>query len=136
MTPYNLTWDFISAPILKVPIENLSVWFSYEIDNRQIFGFGAEQVRIYFDNLTVMNSYSYHFGLINSTVTFNLDPYESPEDCGIPSLGTAILAISLGTVMIGLVGLIVGHSMVVSWQVIGLLQFINFVPLMMIYNPS
>ena len=136
LTPYNLTWDFLSAPILKVPIENLSVWYSYDIDSRQIFGFGTEKLTIYFDNLTVMNSYSYHFGIINSTVSFNLSPYESQENCGIDYIGTAIIAISLGIVILGLVGLIVGHSMVISWQIIGLLQFISFVPLMMIYNPS
>ena len=119
-----------------VPIENLSVWFSYEIDNRQVFGFGTEQLIINFDNLTVMNSYSYHFGIINQTVSFNLYPYESSDDCGIGSIGTAIISISSGIVILGLIGLLVKHSMVVSWQIIGLLQFLNFVPLMMIYNPS
>lgn len=119
-----------------VPIENLSVWFSYEIDNRQVFGFGTEQLVINFDNLTVMNSYSYHFGIINQTVSFNLYPYESSDDCGIGSIGTAIISISSGIVILGLIGLLVKHSMVVSWQIIGLLQFLNFIPLMMIYNPS
>lgn len=136
LTPYNLNWEFISAPILMVPIENLSVWFSYEIEKRQIFGFGTEKLIINFDNLTVMNSYSYNFGLINKTVSFDLYPYESSEDCGVGPINTAIIAISLGIVILGLVGLLVKHSMVVAWQVIGILQVLNFIPLMMIYTPS
>lgn len=136
MSPYPLNWTFLSENILKVPTENLTVWFSYEIAGKQRFGNGSEVLTIYFDDLEVMNSYSYNFPMINSTVKFNLYPLESDEDCSIGWYGIAIMGIALTMACFGFVGLLVRHSMVIAWQVIGLLQFMNFVPLMMIYTPS
>lgn len=48
----------------------------------------------------------------------------------------AIMCISGGIILIGVVGLLIKHSMVIPWQVISILQFVHFVPLMMIYTPS
>jgi hypothetical protein len=80
MGPYIVNWDFLSAPILSVPIENITVVFQFEIEgNKQFFGNGTEVVTIYFDDLEVMNSYSYHFGMINSSVSYNLFPSESTD---------------------------------------------------------
>jgi len=80
LSPYELSWRFLSAPILMVPTENLTVWFEVLIDeNRQFFGNGSEVLKIHFDDLEVMNSFQYNFGMINSTVEFELFPRESDE---------------------------------------------------------
>lgn len=103
MSPYNVSWDFLSAPILIVPVQNLSVWFQYEVlDDKQIFGNGSEVLTIYFDDLQVMNSYQYNFEMINATVPFNIFPRESTRSCGIgvmnlvvQSMVMIIIALSL-----------------------------------------
>lgn len=80
MNPYSVEWEFLSADILMVPTENLTVWFEVYIDeSRQLFGNGSEVLTIYFDDLEVMNSYSYNFQMINSSVSFDLYPRESDE---------------------------------------------------------
>lgn len=136
MTPYTVNWEFLSANNLMVPLENLSVWFEYEIVTTQLFGNGSETLTIYFDDLQVMNSFSYGFGMINSTVDYRLFPQESDEECGIFSFMVAIMCISGGIVLIGLVGLLIKHSMVIPWQVINILQFVHFVQFMKLDLPS
>ena len=137
MSPYNVSWDFLSAPNLQVPLQNLSVWFQYELlDDKQLFGNGSEILTIYFDDLQVMNSYQYNFEMINSTVDFKLFPKESAEGCGIGVYNLVIHSITLLIFVISFLGLLLRNSMVISWQVINILQFLNFVPLMMIYTPS
>ena len=80
LKPYNVTWDFLSAPILMVPTENISVWFQFAINgDKQFFGNGSETLTIFFDDLEVMNSLSYNFGIINKTVNFTLFPSESQD---------------------------------------------------------
>lgn len=91
MTPYNLTWKFLSADILMVPIQNLSVWFEYTIYDTQLFGNGTEKLTIYFDDLQVMNSYSYNFPIMNSSVDFALYPKESNVECGIFSFMVTVM---------------------------------------------
>jgi hypothetical protein len=137
MAPYSIQWEFLSANILMVPTENLTVWFEVYIDeSRQLFGNGSEILTIYFDDLEVMNSYSYNFQMINSSVSFELYPRESDETCGIDIYTPAIVGIALVIPIVGAFGLLVKHSMVIGWQIIGLMQFLNFIPLMMIYTPS
>lgn len=81
MGPYTVDWDFLSAPILMVPVENITVWFQFEIlGDKQFFGNGSEVVTIYFNDIQVMNSYSYHFGMINSTVNLYPSPSESTDE--------------------------------------------------------
>lgn len=137
LTPYNVSWTFLSAPILMVPTENISVWFQIELlDNKQLFGNGSEILTIYFDDLKVMNSFSYHFEMINSTVNYTLFPQESKNTCGIGIYTLIIHSLALLIIVVGIIGLLVRHSMIIGWQVINILQFMNFVPLMMIYTPS
>ena len=33
MEPYHIEWDFLSETILKVPYENISIWFQFEMIN-------------------------------------------------------------------------------------------------------
>lgn len=137
LTPYNVSWEFLSAPILMVPTQNISVWFEIELqDSKQLFGNGTEILTIYFDDLQVMNSYSYHFKMVNSTIDYTLYPIESINTCGIGIYTLIIHSLTLVIIVVGIIGLLVRHSMVISWQVINILQFMNFVPLMMIYTPS
>jgi hypothetical protein len=137
MEPYDIEWDFLSETILKVPYENISIWFQFEmLNDLQLFGNGSEVLTIYFNDMEVLNSYSYNFGMINETVSYNLFPRESGEDCGIGSYTLAVQTCAFVMITVGIVGLLVRHSMVIGWQIIGLLQFLNFIPLMMIYTPS
>lgn len=62
-----------------VPTENLTVWFSFEIEKKQLFGNGSETLNIYFDDLKVMNSYSSNFQMINKSVSLDLYPREAEE---------------------------------------------------------
>ena len=79
LSPYTINWEFISADILMVPTQNLTVWFSFEIEKKQLFGNGSETINIYFDDLQVMNSYSYNFQMINKSVSLDLFPREAEE---------------------------------------------------------
>lgn len=80
LSPYKINWEFISAEILIVPVENLTVWFWYEIEATQQFGNGSEEFSIYFDDIDALNSFSYNFGMINETVSFDLFPKESDDE--------------------------------------------------------
>jgi hypothetical protein len=136
MTPYTVTYECVSAPILMVPTPNLTVWFTFEAEDVQFFGYESETMTFTFSDLNMIKSESYLFPMINKTVTFHVDPHESSETCGIRSLGIIVVVSSGLVVVIGLIGVLVGHSMVIAWQVIHLLQFVHFIPLMMIYTPS
>mmetsp|Transcript_2709 Transcript_2709/g.2522 ORF Transcript_2709/g.2522 Transcript_2709/m.2522 type:complete len:123 (+) Transcript_2709:1713-2081(+) len=39
-------------------------------------------------------------------------------------------------IVIGVISALAGHSMAIAWQAITIIQYVNFIPLMMIYSPS
>lgn len=42
----------------------------------------------------------------------------------------------IGILSIGVLSSIAGHSMAIAWQALSIIQFVNFMPLTMIYSPS
>lgn len=42
----------------------------------------------------------------------------------------------LGILGIGVISAVAGHSMAIAWQAMTIMQFVNFIPMTMIYSPS
>ena len=136
MTPYSLTWDFISAPFLMVPFANYTIWFSYSTSD-QLFGNGSESLTVNFTDMTRIKNAAYNFEMINSSVTFNnLFPQETTKACGDLLFNIVNLLIFCFILIIGVLSAMLGHSYAIVWMAMNIMQFTHFAPVMHIFVPS
>lgn len=135
LTPYNVQWELLYSSTLMVPTPNMTVWFSYS-SSSQLFGNGSEIITLNFTDMTKIQNSAYNFGMINSSVSFRVHPQESDEGCGELIFQIIIYFIMAGILLVGVLSTLVGHSMTIAWQALTVVQFANFIPMMMIYSPS
>jgi hypothetical protein len=134
LTPYDVTFELVNATILITPTPNLTIWFSYN-SSSQFIGNGSETLSISFPTSKILNS-AYNLAMLNSSLNFTLFPQESSETCGELGFIVPIILMMIGIFVIGIISTIGGHSMGIAWQALSIVQFINFIPFMMIYSPS
>jgi hypothetical protein len=134
LTPYDVTLELVNATILITPTPNLTIWFSYN-STSQFIGNGSETLSISFPTSKILNS-AYNFAMLNSSLDFTLFPQESSETCGELGFEVPIIFMMIGIFAVGIISTIGGHSMGIAWQALSIVQFINFIPFMMIYSPS
>jgi len=128
-------FELLNQTILMTPVPNITIWFSYSTSS-QLFGNGTETLNLTFVSPDKIQNNAYKFGTINTSLFVTLFPQESTQTCGELVFGPPITFIMIAIVAIGVISALAGHSMAIAWQALTVIQFVNYVPFMMIYSPS
>jgi cysteine-rich repeat protein len=135
LTPYNVSWVSLSAKTMQLGTKNLSTWFNYTID-RQTFGNCTENITLTFDTPNSVWNSIYSFESPNTNVSFCPPPRENVSNEYTYYIGLVGMIIGIIIIVIGVLSSMAGYSMMIAWSTLHVIQFVNYLPMMMIYMPS
>lgn len=133
--PYDVSVTLLNETLLKTPTPNMTIWFEYSIKD-QIVGNGSEVLTLFFSTPNKIENSAYGFGSLNSSFTFSPYPQESSKTCGELVFAIPIYFMMIGIIAIGVISSIANNGMTIAWQALTVIQFVNFIPMMMIFSPS